>query len=82
MVEPFGYRPHELAQLTDFQVIGMFMRHADNMKELRKQQGGGSTAPPATRPAPTENVRCGAAYEYLIGSGMSPEEAENVLRSR
>jgi len=80
MVEPFGYRSHELAQLTDFQVIGMFMRHSENMKSLKTRSDGGNTAktPP---PAPSENVRCGAAYEYLISTGMTPDQAERVIRS-
>lgn len=80
MVEPFGYRPHELAQLTDFQVIGMFMRHSENMKALKTRSDGGNTAK-APPPAPSENVRCGAAYEYLISTGMTPDQAERVIRS-
>ncbi len=83
MVEPFDYRPWELARLTDFQVLGMFSRHAENVREMKRQSQasqGGSIAPPAPKPKPGENVRCGATYEYLVKSGMTPEQAEAVIR--
>lgn len=63
--------------------MGVLMRHAENMKELRRQtdpKAGGNSAK-APPPSPTENVRQGAAYEYLIQSGMTPEQAERVIRS-
>ena len=82
MVEPFNRTPEEVARLTDFQILGILMRHAEHMKELKKASspttGNSAKAPP---PSPSENVRCGAAYEYLLSTGMTPEQAERVIRS-
>lgn len=80
-MEPFNRRPDEIARMTDFQIMGVLMRHADNMKELKRQSSGGKNTASIPPPSPSENVRCGAAYEYLISTGMTPEQAERVIRS-
>lgn len=73
-----------ISQLTDYQVLAI--RDAQNrrveavMKEQQAATAKNTAAAPP--PDPSENVRCGAAYEYLISTGMTPEQAEKVIRSR
>lgn len=81
MVEPMWYRPWDVSRLTDFQIMSIITRQSDNVKAMRS--GNEKPLPSPVAPPPTtENVRCGAAYEYLISTGMSPEQAERVIRSR
>lgn len=83
MTEPFWYKPWEVERLTDFRIMGILMRQSERVEAMRAEAGGQhtttATVPP---PAPTEDVRCGAAYEYLLSTGMTPEQAERVIRSR
>ena len=79
MVEPFFMSPADIARLTDFQIMGILMRQSDNVKAMQRQQRG-HTADPPPKPTEKENVRCGAAYDYLISNGMTPDEAESILR--
>jgi len=79
MCEPWCWHPDQIAKLTDYQVLSI--RDAQNRRveaAMKSDKGNTAKAPP---PAPTENVRSGAAYQYLIDSGMSPEQAERVIRS-
>lgn len=79
MSEPWCWHPDQVARLTDYQVLAI--REAQNRRmELATKQQGAAPTPTPQPPTPTENVRCGAAYEYLISSGMSPDEAERVIR--
>lgn len=81
MCEPWCWHPDQIAKLTDYQVLSI--RDAQSRRveaAMKSDKPGGNTArmPP---PPPTEDVRSGAAYQYLIDSGMSPEQAERVIRS-
>lgn len=83
-MEPFHYKPWEVARLTDYQIMSILVRQSDNVKAMRAETGGGRPGTNTAKmppPKPSENVRCGAAYEYLISTGMSPEQAERVIRS-
>ena len=62
----------ELAALTDFQIMGIIMRHAENMREMKRQSEPGKK----TEYIPPNEKRERAIYAMTHHLGMDRATAE------
>lgn len=78
MCEPWCWSPDVVARLTDHD-IDVIRKSQLARNQLAKLMAGDGDASPPLPPDPT---RKGALWEYLVSTGMSEAEADEVTRGQ